>query len=242
MSTNPNLVQKGFLIVLEGTDGSGKGTQVELLLQRLRAVGANARTISFPQYSHISASLVTALLKDKLSAEIGSAVDVAPKVASIFFAADRAIHAKKICEWLDAGLVVVADRYTDSNAGHQGGKIADPKERAEFLEWLYRLEYEDLKIPRPDLVLVLDVTSEVANKLIDQKSLREHLGGEKRDAHEKDARHLADAYSSYLWLVRQHPENHRLIPCMADDELLPKEKVQELIWEEVRDFLNSYKL
>lgn len=228
---------KGFLIVLEGTDGSGKGTQVELLLQRLRAVGSNARSISFPQYNHVSSSLVTALLKDKLSEEIGSAVDVAPKVASIFFAADRVTHAKKIQEWLGAGLIVVADRYTDSNAGHQGGKIANPEERAKFLEWLYRFEYDDLKIPRPDLVLVLDVTSEVASKLIDKKSEREHLEGEKRDAHEKDARHLSDAYNSYLWLVENYPESHRLIPCMADGELLSKEEILELIWEEVRDFI-----
>lgn len=235
-------MQKGFLIVLEGTDGSGKGTQVELLLQRLRAVGSNARSISFPQYSHISSSLVTALLKDKLSEEIGSAVDVAPKVASIFFAADRAIHAKKISEWLGAGLIVIADRYTDSNAGHQGGKIADPKERAEFLEWLYRFEYEDLKIPKPDLVLVLDVFPKVADGLIDLKQKRQHLEGEKRDAHEKNTRHLSDAYNSYLWLVEKYPENHHLVPCMSRGELLPKEKVQELIWGEVRDFLGHHGL
>ena len=133
--------------------------------------------------------------------------------------------------------MLVLDRYVDSNAGHQGGKIADLAERERFLAWLYATEYDVLKVPKPDLVIILRVPAEVGQRLVLEKTQRQYLGNAKQDGHEANLQHLKNAEASYLWLARHDPGIHRLIECCVGDELLPPEQIAELVWKEVEKIL-----
>ena len=146
---------KGKLIVIEGVDGSGKQTQSEELYQRLKNNGKKIMKISFPDYEAESSALVKMYLRGDFG---DNPEEISPYVASSFFAVDRyASFQTKWKEFYQAGGIVIADRYTTSNMVHQASKIADPKERDKFLDWLYDLEFMLYKIPVPDLVFFLDV-------------------------------------------------------------------------------------
>ena len=144
----------GTLIVLEGTDGSGKSTQFARLKERLSAQGAQFRCLKFPQYEEES----SALIRMYLAGEFGSRPsDVNGYAASAFYAVDRYASYKKVWgEWYERGGLVLADRYTTSNAIHQASKVPQ-EEREDFFRWLYDFEYRKLGLPRPDLVVYLDV-------------------------------------------------------------------------------------
>ena len=222
----------GVFIVLEGPDGCGKGEQTRRLVERLEALGQRVVQISFPQYGKKSAGLVEEYLNGKYGHNVG------PHAASIFFAADRFDKAVEIRQLLAEGCVVVADRYVDSNAGHQGSKISDDEERKRFLAWLYDLEYCKLGVPKPDRVLILHVPARIGYGLVLQKQKRAYLeGGKKQDIHEADIRHLEAAEASYLWLARQYPDEHVLIECMDGERLLPPEEVSKRVWAEVKNLL-----
>ena len=176
----------GKLIVIEGLDGSGKGTQTARLAQTLAEQGAAVRKVSFPDYASDSSALV----KMYLAGEFGPrADDVNAYAASCFYAVDRYASYKK--DWKrdhdnDNG-VVIADRYTTSNAVHQCAKL-DKKEWDGYLDWLFDFEYNKLGIPAPDLVIYLRVAPEVSRELLSGR-----YGGDeqKKDIHEKDAEYLA---------------------------------------------------
>ena len=158
---------KGKLIVLDGTDGSGKATQTELLKKRLEQEGRQVEVISFPQYGRKSAGMI----EEYLAGSYGSPKDVGPRCASVFYACDRYDAAPKIRKWLQEGKIVIANRYVFSSMGHQAGIIADLKERDVFLAWLEQLEYIIFKVPKPDLNILLFVPAETG-----QKRWRERLG------------------------------------------------------------------
>lgn len=225
---------KGKLIVIDGTDGSGKKTQTRLLLERLQKEGYSAVSISFPQYGKKSAGLV----EEYLNGKYGKADEVSPYVASLFYALDRFDLSGEIRALLKEGKVIVTDRYVDANAGHQGGKIKDFQERAKFLGWLYDLEYRILGIPRPDIVCILHVPAEWGQKLVAEKQQRLYIeGGKVMDAHEADLGHLKAAEESYLWLARQFPEDHKVIECTQEGQLLSREVIHEKLWQAVAPFL-----
>ncbi len=219
-------MKRGKLIVIEGTDGTGKKTQTGLLVERLRRDGRCIFTTSFPQYGQKSAGLV----ENYLAGVYGEADKLDPKIASVFYAVDRFDAARRINAALDQGHDVILDRYVDSNAGHQGGKIADEMDRQSFLHWLYDFEYEVLKVPRPDLVVLLYAPIEVTLKL---------MAGRKRgkDGHEADSLHLARAADSYLWLAGQYPDDHAVIQCAPEGEILAPEVIQERIYGIVKPLL-----
>ena len=149
----------GTLIVLEGTDGSGKSTQFARLKERLSAQGAQFQCLKFPQYEEES----SALIRMYLAGEFGSRPsDVNGYAASAFYAVDRYASYKKVWgEWYERGGLVLADRYTTSNAIHQASKVPQ-EEREDFFRWLYDFEYRKLGLPRPDLVVYLDVPTEAS--------------------------------------------------------------------------------
>lgn len=182
----------GKLIVFEGTDGSGKSTQFRLLAQRLARRGTAFRQLRFPQYDSPSSALIRMYLDGQFGRR---PEDVNAYAASLFYAVDR--YASFRTDWGDdyrRGGLLLADRYVTSNAVHQAGKLP-PAERPAFLRWLCELEYEKLGLPRPDLVLLLNMPVELSLSLLRG---REQAGGPRADIHEKDAAYLAQCHSMAL--------------------------------------------
>lgn len=225
----------GLFIMIEGIDGSGKTTQTEHLEARLRDEGHAIKQISFPQYGERSATMV----EDYLNGKFGTAEEVGPYRASIFFAVDRYAASKQIKQWLAEGNIVIANRYVGSNMGHQGGKITDPEKRKQYFEWNYNLEYNIFEIPKPDVNLILHVDPLVAQNLVDAKDERAYLNGKKRDIHEDDINHLKQAEQAYIELAKQFPEEFTLIECMENQQILPIEKIHEKIWQHIDSIINT---
>ena len=177
--------KKGKLIVIEGVDGSGKATQAKLLYEALHARGERVKKVSFPDYDSDSSALVKMYLAGQFGKEPG---DVNAYAASSFYAVDRYASYKKDWEafYLSGG-IVVADRYTTSNAVHQCSKLPQDQWPA-FLDWLFHFEYDLLGIPAPDKVIFLQTEAAVTEKLL----LKRYHGDESReDIHEADRAYMA---------------------------------------------------
>lgn len=177
-------MSKGKLVVLEGIDGSGKSTNYKLLCQRLDEMGKEYHKVVFPRYDQESSSMI----RMYLSGQFGSKPeDVNAYTASTFFSVDRFASFKSDWEplYMD-GKLILADRYTTSNAVHQGAKL-DKEELPDFFDWLYDLEFEKMKLPRPDLVIYLDVDIEIS---VSRMRKRESLTNTTADIHEKDVDYL----------------------------------------------------
>ena len=215
----------GKLIVIEGTDGSGKSTQFRLLTQRLENEKRSFQKLVFPQYSEPS----SALIRMYLGGEFGTRPsDVNAYAASAFFAVDRYASYKKVWgQWYENGGLILSDRYTTSNAVHQASK--EPEEtRGEFMKWLYEFEYDRLGLPRPDLTIYLDVPTDFTEKLLRH---READTDTKADIHEQDMTYLATcrrigkaAASFYGWTV---------IECVRDGAMRSIEDIHEEIYRHV---------
>ncbi len=178
----------GRLIVIEGLDGSGKATQAKRLAAALTAEGKSVKEISFPNYESDSSALV----KMYLSGAFGGAPgDVNAWAASIFYAADRYAGMKQ--DWgrfYEAGGILIADRYTTSNAVHQCCKLP-AGDWDQYLEWLFDLEYRKLGLPEPDKVLYLRLPVEYSLRLMTER----YRGDESRkDIHEADRSYLQSAH------------------------------------------------
>ena len=219
MSTN-----LGKFIVIDGTDGSGKTTQFNLLVDKLKAEGFLVEVADFPQYNTKSAGLV----EEYLSGKYGSADEVTPYQSSIFYAIDRYDASFKIRQWLQEGKIVIANRYVSASLGHQGGKIENPLERKVFFNWLYELEYKLFNIPKPDLSLILHVEASIAQQLA-AKRYREDWVGKTRDIHEENLDHLKKAEQIYLEIAQTFPD-FKLIKCTRDGEIMDRQEIHDLVW------------
>lgn len=222
----------GIFISIEGTDGSGKGTQTELLVNRLKTEGKDVEIISFPQYGESSAAVV----EDYLHGKFGTAEEVGPYRGSIFYAIDRYAAASKIRVWLRSGKIVIANRYVGSNMAHQGGKISSETEQDKYFAWVYDLEYTIFGIPKPDFSLILHVPAEVAQKLVDQKEARAYLQGKKRDIHEDDLGHLRAAETTYKRVAQKFPE-YTILECANNNEIRSIQEIHESVWQLVNSHL-----
>jgi dTMP kinase len=220
---------KGKLIVLDGTDGSGKGTQAKLLVANLVAEGYRAELFDFPRYGEPSAFFVERYLRG----EYGSADDVGAYRASLFYALDRYDASFSLREKLRDGVIIVSNRYVSSNMGHQAGKIADTADRARFMEWLKELEYRMLGIPIPDMTFLLYVPPSLGQQYVDKKEARAYTKGMKRDIHEADLLHLTHASSAYRDIAKD--EGWTVIDCVRKDGTTFRTK--EEISHEVREAL-----
>ena len=215
----------GKLIVIEGTDGSGKSTQFRLLTEAVEQAGYEFRKLVFPQYKEES----SALIRMYLGGEFGDKPsDVNAYAASAFYAVDRYASYKKVWgQWYEEGGLVLSDRYTTSNAVHQASKEPEAG-RAEFLRWLYEFEYDKLGLPRPDLTIYLDVPTAYTEQLM---RAREAATGTSADIHEQDLEYLATcrrtgkaAAEFYGWTV---------INCVRDGEMRSIEDIHEEIYSHV---------
>lgn len=224
--------KEGVFIVIEGTDGSGKGTQFKLLIERLELAGYDVATFDFPRYEEPSSFFV----REYLNGKYGAADEVGPYTASLFYALDRYEAAPQIREALKAGKIVLANRFTGSNMAHQGTKFSHADERRGYFIWLDNLEFEMLHIPRPDLNIVLRVPADIAQTLVDKKEKRSYTD-KKRDIHEADLSHLERAVTVYDDLCQLFPKDFMRIDCVRNEQLLAIETVSNLIWEKVFPFL-----
>lgn len=190
--------RQGIFIVIEGSDGSGKKTQLELIKNRLEAVGHSVETFDFPRYDEPSSYFV----KRYLEGAYGGADQVGPYTSSLFYALDRFEAAPQIRRALYEGKIVISNRYTGSSMAHQGTKIANAEQRRGFFIWLDNLEFEMLRIPRPDISFVLRVPAKISEQL---------MAARNKDIHESDRQHLERAVAVYDDLTQLFPKDFQRI-------------------------------
>ena len=217
----------GKLIVIEGTDGSGKSTQFKLLTQRLEQEGRVFQELVFPQYSEPS----SALIRMYLGGEFGSnPSDVNAYAASAFYAVDRYASFKKVWgQWYEEGGVILSDRYTTSNAVHQSSKL--PEEQLEpFTEWLFDYEYNLLGLPAPTCVIFLDMPPLMSFKMLEKRQ------GEPGDIHELDHEYLIRCHQRALKVCEKYGW-HR-ISCVENGKIRSIEEINrdilDIVLKEIR--------
>ncbi|OGI77441.1 hypothetical protein A3C57_00735 [Candidatus Nomurabacteria bacterium RIFCSPHIGHO2_02_FULL_33_12] len=230
-----NKKEKGKLIVIDGTDGSGKTTQIDLLAKRLKKDGFKIKTVDFPEYYK---NFFGGFIGHCLSEQYFNFLKVHPKIASVLYAADRFESSSEIRKWLDGGYIVLANRYVSANQIHQGGKIKSNKKREAYLEWLDEMEYKVFKIPRPDIVLYLSLPIDIILKLIDErnkKTKRSYLKN-KKDVHESDKDFLINSRKSAMWLATKL-KNFIKIDCAEKKSIRTREDIHEEVFNNIKKVL-----
>ena len=228
--------EKGIFISIDGSDGSGKTTQTMILVEKLRRLNYEVETIKFPQYGKKSAGII----EEYLNGKYGHADDVNPYTTSILYATDRFDAKEQIENWLSEGKIVISDRYVSANMGHQGGKIETQEERKEFFEWLYNLEYEIFKVPKPDINIILHVDSDISKNLLDNLAEKSYIKKSGQDIHESDTKHLKKANEVFLELNDLF-NDFTLINCSPDNTLLDIENISQKIWMNLPPLLTEEK-
>lgn len=235
MPANSKKKQKqGMLIVIDGLDGSGKATQQKLLLKSLQKLDYKVKVIDFPQYYD---NFMGKFLGECLIGEHGDWISLDPYIASTIYAVDRFESKDKITQWLEQGYVVIADRYTTSNQLYQGAKITDIKKQKKLLRWLDHLEHEIFKLPRPDLVIYLDIPVDVSIRLSakhnpDKKS----YSNGKLDIHEGNLELQEKVRRNALKFITKQG-NWEIINCMNKNELMSVEDIAQKVLNKVLEIL-----
>ncbi|MCI6738900.1 MAG: thymidylate kinase [Intestinibacter sp.] len=215
---------KGKLIIIEGSDGSGKATQTKKLYDRLEQNNYNIKKVEFPNYDSESSALVKMYLRGDFGKH---AEDVDPYVCSTFFAVDR--YASFKTEWeefYNNGGIIICDRYTTSNMIHQASKM-EVEERDKYLEWLNDLEFNLYKIPKPDCVIFLDVPVEMSQKLMKDRN-NKITGESEKDIHESDFDYLKKSYENSLYIAKKY--DWQRINCIKDDNMRTIDDIHEEIY------------
>ena len=219
----------GKLIVFEGLDGSGKSTQLNAFTDRLKKLGKEYRQIKLPDYEDDSSALVRMYLNGRFGSRPS---DVNAFAASAFYAVDRYAGFKaKWGEDYDSGKLIVADRYTTSNAVHQCSKLSN-EERDSYLEWLYDFEFGKLDLPKPDMVIFFDMPPEVSQKLMTHRYEQDES---KKDIHERDVEYLEHCRQVALYAADKL--GWQVIKCSADGEPLSIEQIADKVWELLSDLV-----
>ena len=216
-------MKKGKLIVIEGTDCSGKETQSKLIEKKLKKKGEKCIIISFPSYDTPTGKIVGGAYLGK--SDIGEsyfeekAPNVDPYVACLLYAADRKYNINKVLDYISDGYTVILDRYTTSNMAHQGGKIFDKDERFNMYQWIDKLEFWLLKLPKPDITIFLHMPYEYASQL--------NRNREYTDDQEKSEKHLRNAEEAYIELSELY--NWDTIECIENNKIKSIEDINKEI-------------
>jgi len=226
-------MSKAKFIVIDGTDGSGKTTQWYLLAKKLREKKISYAMLNFPIYQSFFGQIV----KRYLSGEFGDPVKTNPYINSLPYAFDRFFCKNKISQAIDSNKVILVNRYATSNLIHQGAKIKSKKEREKYFKWAEKLEYEILKLPKPDVVIYLWVPVEISFNLVKQ---REKKTGGKRiiDGHEKNFNYQKEVANVARNLAKTR-RNWRMIECCKDGKLLSRQEIARKVWEIVKKLLKN---
>lgn len=222
----------GKLFVIEGTDSSGKQTQLEELKRRFEKEKIEYKSVSFPNYESNSSELVKIYLSGELAE---NPKEISPYIASTFYAADRYETFKREYEkYYNNGGIILADRYTTSNMVHQAGKIEDAEERKKFLDWLWNFEFNLYGLPVPTQIIFLNMPTEYAIKLMKNRK-NKFTNEEKKDIHERNLEHLKDAYNEALKVSKKY--NWYEIKCIKDNRIRTIDDIHEEIFKEIKKFL-----
>lgn len=225
---------RGKLIVIEGTDCSGKETQTNLLLKRLNSEGIKVEKFSFPNYQSPTGRIIGGPYLGKSYICDGwfpeTSVNVDPKVSSLYYAADRKYNIYKIIWLLDNGINVILDRYVYSNLAHQGGKLESKEERLAMYEWIETLEFNLLELPKADIKVFLHMPYEQGKLLRQQRT-------EALDQNESDENHLKSAELAYIEIADRY--NFKTIECNSGDLIRSVEDINEDIYRYVKELINS---
>ncbi len=223
---------KGKFIVIEGTDGSGKKTQAKILCEKLNEAGINCIVQSFPNYDSPACTPV----KMYLNGEFGDIGCLDAYQANSLYAVDRLCTMMGLKDHIENGGSIVFDRYVESTMLHQAALIENQEERDEFLDYVNDFEFGKLKLPKPDLVIFLDVPVEVSKKLADSRG--EYKSGNKKDILEQDISHLTKAYNSGKYVANKYGWTQ--ISCLNESGNLKSiEEISNDIFEVVKKLFNK---
>ena len=231
------MAKKGKLIVIDGTDGSGKATQVKLLRTRLMKEGYTVKLLDFPEYYK---NFFGKFIGHCLSEQYYNWINIHPKIASIAYAADRWESSEKLRDWLKKGYIVLSNRYVSANEIHQGGKIKNANKRANFIKWLEEMEYEVFKIPKPDTVFYMNVPMNIILKLIkerNKKTSRSYMG-KKKDIVEGNIPYLTNSNKTALWLTKNQ-KGWIKIDCIRNGIINTRENIHKEIYEKVKKIIKK---
>ena len=222
--------KKGKLIVIEGIDGSGKGTQTELLIKRLSDEG---KKIVIDDYPHYESSFWGAHIGKMLSKEFGNPMEISPYLTVLPYMLDEADGSQKIIEpALNSGKMVISNRYFTSNV-HQIAKMPEG-EREKYANWLWNAGYEEMKIAKPDLVLVLLVDPLICRENINKKAERNYTQGKAMDAPEEDFNHQMESAKEYRKMAEIDPGKWVLVDCCQNGQLMSREEIHQKIINEIK--------
>lgn len=220
----------GKIIVIEGTDCSGKETQSKMIVERLKNEKEKVIVFSFPNYDSPTGKIVGGayLGKPEISETwFDDPISLDPKITSLYYAADRKYNMGTIKEYLNKGYIVFLDRYVSSNMAHQGSKIKEVSERENLFKWIETLEYDLLELPRPDATIFLHMPLSSALKL---KKNRKNT-----DKHEESFEHLKLAEQTYLELSKLY--NYHTIECVEDNKIKTIEQINDEVYKIVKDLI-----
>ncbi len=236
ITNNKKHKYKGKLIVIDGTDGSGKATQVKYLEDRLKKDKYKVKVVDFPEYYN---NFFGEFIGHCLSEQYYNFLNIHPKIVSILYAADRWESQKNIIKWLEKGYIVIANRYVSANQIHQGGKIKNTKKRNDFIKWLDEMEYEVFKIPRPEITLYLSLPIKIVLDLLKKrnssKMKREYLKKNK-DLSENDLSYQKNSIKSALWLAKREKKWSK-IDCSVKGKILSREEIHEIIYKKIKKII-----
>ncbi len=216
---------KGKLIVIEGSEASGKETQSELLIRKLKKQGYKTAYFDFPVYNSKTGKKIANYLKG----DYGGIEDVSPYFASLLYADDRFALRDKIAKRLKEGRIVVINRYVLSNKAHQSVKIKDKKERENFFSWIDELEYKKNRLPMEDVLIYLYVPVDIIVELIKQKGKKPYLKG-KKDIHESNIEYIKKVEGKYVELAAGN-RKYITVNCLKNNKLLSVEEIHKKIWK-----------
>lgn len=227
-------MQTGKLIVLDGGDGAGKATQVALLVKQLLADGYKVETLDFPQYTQ---NTFGALLRECLDGKRGDFMATDARIASTLYAADRFESKPRLEAWLKEGKIVVLDRYVSSNMMHQGAKIQNADELEAFLGWLDHMEHGVFGLPRPDIILYLEVPFAVRQKLKnDAVAAGKHGADVKLDVAEADHNHQEQVEIRAKTIVSSK-NNWQVVHCCEQDSIRSREAIHSDVYKTIKGIL-----
>lgn len=216
--------RKGYFVVIEGTDGSGKATQVRLLRRKLQTLDMDHKVLEFPRYND---NPYGKLIGNYLHGDFGKKESTNSFLLSLAYAGDRFLAKPEILSWLKQGNIVIADRYTPSNKAYMAAKL--PKEqRQDFIDWLDDLEYNVNGIPREDIVIFLYVDPKVSQKNAEKRGGKQGIKGEGHDIHEADAEFQKTSSELYLQMAKQEP-NWVVIECLENGEMRSPQDINKAV-------------